>query len=184
MRNKLSWILIIPIAIFLIVVVFLWRGLQLNPHILPSTMLGKTTPAFTLPNLVDEQQHLDESVFQGQVSLLNVWATWCAYCEYQHQVLMHLAQELAVPIYGLNYKDDPQVARDYLQRLGNPYQLVMADTDGKVAIDWGVYGTPEMFLIDAQGVIQYRHVGPIDQNIWEKTIHPLLQTLQQQKNNS
>lgn len=172
--NKRSW-LFIPIVLFSLLVFFLWRGLALDPHVLPSVQIGKALPAFRLP-LLGTNQWFTPELLQGRVVLLNVWASWCTACIEEHAFLLKLAQT-GFPIVGLNYKDDTQNAQNWLHTWGNPYQLIAEDKAGKLAIDLGVYGTPETFLIDKKGFIRYRHVGIVDEDVWQKEFLPCIEKL-------
>jgi len=175
--RKIGW-KIVPITLFLLLCVFLWRGLSLNPHELPSVQLGKSLPQFSLPQLHNPNSVFSSKQLRDQVILLNVWASWCAACVDEQVLMLQLARE-GVPIYGLNYKDKPVNALRWLEQWGNPYKLVIQDQDGKVAIDLGVYGAPETFVIDKHGVIRYRHVGMMTQDVWLKEISPLIKRLEQ-----
>ncbi|MFA5493454.1 MAG: DsbE family thiol:disulfide interchange protein [Porticoccaceae bacterium] len=157
--------LFIPLAIFLVLGVFLLRGLDRDPSELPSALIDRPVPAFTLPDLQDGTQTRDQSLFQGQVSLLNVWGTWCVACRVEHPFLVELAAS-GVAIIGMNYKDEPQAARQWLVDLGNPYQVNFEDRDGRLGIDLGVFGAPETYLVDHRGVIHYKHVGVVDAKVW------------------
>lgn len=175
--SKIGW-RIVPIVLFVLLSIFLWRGLSLNPRDLPSVQLGRSLPEFTLPKLDDPDSSFDSKQIRNRVVLLNVWASWCAACTDEQVFMLQLARE-GVPIYGLNYKDKTEDARQWLAQWGNPYQLVVQDLDGKVAIDLGVYGAPETFVIDKQGVIRYRHAGVMNQELWQREIKPLVQQLEQ-----
>ncbi|MBN9227709.1 MULTISPECIES: DsbE family thiol:disulfide interchange protein [Legionella] len=175
--RKVGW-KIVPITLFLLLCVFLWRGLSLNPHELPSVQLGKSLPQFSLPQLHNPNSVFSSNQLRNQVILLNVWASWCAACVDEQVLMLQLARE-GVPIYGLNYKDKPVNALRWLEQWGNPYKLVIQDQDGKVAIDLGVYGAPETFVIDKHGIIRYRHVGIMTQDVWLKEISPLIKRLEQ-----
>jgi cytochrome c biogenesis protein CcmG, thiol:disulfide interchange protein DsbE len=171
MRYR-SILVFIPLIICLIIGIFLWRGLQLDPRELPSVLLDKPVPTFVLPDLLNPQQQIDQSDFSGQYSLLNVWASWCYACRVEHPWLMQLASDRQIPIYGLNYKDEPEDALAWLQQWGNPYTRIAADQAGKLAIDLGVYGAPETFLINADGIIRYRHVGVLTRDVWQTEFLP------------
>ena len=158
---------VLPFLFFLLLIVFFWRGLSLDPHEIPLAQLDKPLHKFQLSALGDEQTSMTPRLFHGQVSLLNVWASWCAACTDEQVFLMQLARE-GVVIYGLNYKDNPQAASAWLEEWGNPYKMVGKDVDGKVAIDLGVYGAPETFLIDKAGFVRYRHVGVLTKDIWTR----------------
>jgi cytochrome c biogenesis protein CcmG/thiol:disulfide interchange protein DsbE len=166
-----------PLMLFLLVVIFFWRGLSLDPHHLPSTRLGKPLPSFRMPLLYDSQKVLTPTSFKGKTVLLNVWASWCEACVEEQLFMLQLARE-GILIYGLNYKDDNESARNWLEEWGNPYQRVAEDRQGKVAIDLGVYGAPETFLIDSAGIIRYRHVGALNASIWKADFVPRMKQLE------
>ena len=168
---------LIPIILFLLLSFFLWRGLSLDPHHLPSAVVGKSLPDFILPQLQNSQNKLASIELRDRVVLLNVWASWCQACIDEQAFLLQLARE-GVPIYGLNYKDKSEHALQWLAQWGNPYRLTAQDIEGKVAIDLGVYGAPETFVIDKQGIIRYRHAGVMNQQIWSKEILPLMKQLE------
>lgn len=167
----------VPLAVFLGIAVFLFRGLGIDPRKVPSPLVGKPAPTFSLPELRDPNRTVSNQDLLGQVSLLNVWATWCVSCRAEHQELMRIAREDGLQILGLNYKDDRAEAQQWLKRLGDPYRMNAFDQDGRVGIDWGVYGTPETFLIDRKGIIRYKHIGPVDRGVWQETLRPLVQQL-------
>ncbi len=168
-------IYIIPLVIFLGLGVLLYSGLGKDPSHLPSALIGKPFPAFSLPDLYEEEKLLDTSVVKGTPSLVNIWATWCAACRVEHPELMRIAQEEGVPVIGINYKDDPEEARAWLARYENPYRSVVVDRHGRLGLDLGVYGAPETYVVDAQGRVLYRHVGVVDRRVWEERLAPLLQ---------
>jgi len=169
---------ILPFVIFVILAVFLFVGLNLDPREVPSPLVGKPAPAFVLPQLNAAGKQFSPNDMRGKVWLLNVWASWCVSCEAEHPVLMELARLNIVPIYGLDYKDKRELAMAVLQRRGDPYVLTATDTDGRVGIDYGVYGVPETYVIDKQGVIQYKQIGPVTpQNLREKIL-PLVAELE------
>ena len=167
----------LPLVIFVALAVLLGVGLQLNPREVPSPLVNKAAPAFSLPQLHRPEQTLGPEALRGQVWLLNVWASWCTSCRLEHPVLVDLARGAQVPIYGLNYKDKRDDALAWLQRFGNPYQATVFDPKGLVGLDYGVYGTPETFVIDQQGVIRHKQVGPLTVEVLEKTILPLVRRL-------
>jgi cytochrome c biogenesis protein CcmG/thiol:disulfide interchange protein DsbE len=152
---------LVPLAIFTLLVAFLYRGLSLDPKLVPSPLVGKPIPTFTLTRLDNPAVTISDADFKGKVSLLNVWATWCVSCRREHEVLVQLAKTGQVEIYGLNYKDDRTDANRWLAQLGNPYVANAFDSDGRVGIDWGVYGAPETFIIDREGIIRHKHIGPL-----------------------
>lgn len=168
---------LIPLAIFGVLVWFLYAGLSLNPREVPSPLIGKPAPAFKLPRLDDPEKSVQREDLLGKVWVMNVWASWCAPCREEHPVVIDLARRTKVPVVGLNYKDRPGDARTWLQRLGDPYAMTLIDFDGKVGIDFGVYGVPETFVIDAQGQVRYKHVGILTPAIVRERIEPLLKQL-------
>lgn len=139
---------------------------------MPSPLIGKPVPSFSLTRLQQPDQNVSDADLRGQVSLLNVWATWCVGCRQEHETLNRIAGLGDVPIFGLNWKDDAAQASAWLEELGNPYVATAVDADGKVAIDWGVYGAPETFLVDANGIIIYRHISPLTMEIWQSEFVP------------
>ena len=169
--------LFLPLAFFVVLAAVLGVGLSLNPREVPSPLIGRPAPAFSLPQLQDPALRLGAGELKGQVWMLNVWASWCAPCREEHPLLVSLAREQAVPIIGLNYKDDPRNAQEWLLRLGDPYKVCVIDRDGRAGIDYGVYGVPETFVIDRAGIVRFKHVGPLTQEVWTREIQPLLQQL-------
>ena len=157
--------LFIPFIIFLGLAFFLYKGLEKDPNAMPSALIDRSVPAFSLPLLHDVEQTVDETVFQGHVSLLNVWATWCPSCRHEHPYLLKLAGE-GVRIIGLDYKDRNDLALEWLEKLGNPYELTIIDPLGKLGVDLGVFGAPETYLIDHKGVIRAKHVGVVNEKVW------------------
>ncbi len=168
---------LVPIGFFLLVIV-LGIGLTLDPREVPSPFIGKPAPEFTLPTLNMPDQTISPSDMKGQVWMLNVWATWCVSCRAEHEVLVKLSRSNHIPIVGLNYKDESEKAKQWLQQLGNPYVVNAVDADGRVGIDWGVYGTPETFVIDKKGIIRHKQTGPVHAQVLQETILPLIQKLQ------
>ena len=164
MRKSLF---LIPLALFLGLGFFLWKGLYLDPRELPSAMIDRPMPAFELPSLTEPDRQLSVADLKGEVALINVWATWCPTCKEEHSFLNQLAQQ-GVVIYGINYKDEPVKATSWLQRYLNPYREVILDKEGRLGLDLGVYGAPETYVIDAQGTIRYRHVGAVDAKVWKQ----------------
>lgn len=169
----------VPLAVVSVMGVFLAIGLTLNPRELPSPLIGKPVPEFSLPPVKGRTLGLSSADLKGEVSLVNVFASWCVACRSEHPLLMELKRKGVVPIHGLNYKDRPQDAEKWLGELGDPYTRTGADINGRVAIDWGVYGVPETFVIDRQGRIAYKQIGPVTPEVLEKTILPLIRKLQQ-----
>ena len=169
---------LLPLIAFIILVAFLLVGLNLNPRKVPSPLIGKPAPVFKLQQLHEPEKILESKDNLGKVWLLNVWASWCASCRDEHPLLVQLAKADVVPIYGLNYKDKRDLAIQWLDQLGDPYTKSVMDTEGRVGIEYGVYGVPETYVIDKSGVIQYKQIGPVTVDVLEKTILPLVKELQ------
>ena len=167
---KLKFLL--PLIVFAGIVALFVMGLQRDPTIVPSPFIGKPAPAFDLPALEDPEQRVTEDIFKGEVSLFNVWASWCPGCASEHELLMAIGTQSDVPIYGLNWKDERPAALKWLQNRGDPYKTVAVDRDNITGIDWGVYGAPETFLIDADGIILYKLIGPLTPTIWVEEFMP------------
>lgn len=159
---------LVPIIGFAVLVAFFWVGLGRDPSLVPSPLVGKPMPEFSLPRLKEPEQVLGHEDLLGKFSVLNVWATWCVGCRQEHPVLNEIAARGEIPIYGLNWKDDSTLARRWLQELGDPYTATAVDLEGRVAIDWGVYGAPETFLLAPDGTVLYRHISPLTMEIWER----------------
>lgn len=168
---------LLPLVVFVLLVGFLGMGLKLNPREVPSPLVGKAAPQFTLPRVDAPDQRFSTSELRGQVWLLNVWASWCGACRQEHHVLTELARSGAVPIYGLNHKDERTKAIRWLDDFGDPYKASFFDDDGRVGIDFGVYGVPETFLIDGNGTILYKHAGPVTPELLNETILPMVRKL-------
>lgn len=168
---------IAPLILFVLLGLLLAYGLNLDPRKIPSPLIGKSLPSFSLATLADPARQVSRDELKGRVYLLNVWASWCVACRQEHPLLNELARNKAVPIIGLNYKDKREDALGWLGSLGNPYELSLTDTDGRLGIDLGVYGVPETFLIDKEGVIRYKHIGPITPEAWEQKLAPLIREL-------
>jgi cytochrome c biogenesis protein CcmG/thiol:disulfide interchange protein DsbE len=167
----------LPLAGFTALVLLLGRGLQLDAHELPSPLIGKPAPAFKLQRLDDPGAMLVPAQLRGKVWVLNVWASWCAPCRAELPALRVLAERRTAPVVGLNYKDVPERAREWLQANGNPYAMTALDTQGKAGIDWGVYGVPETFVIDKQGVVRLKHTGPVTPEVVRDALLPLIERL-------
>jgi cytochrome c biogenesis protein CcmG/thiol:disulfide interchange protein DsbE len=170
---------LIPFVLFVALVVFLGIGLGLNPREVPSPLVGKPAPAFQLAQLQQPNLTSTQKDMLGQVWLLNVWASWCVSCRDEHPLLVELAKSKVVSIHGLNYKDKRDDALAWLKQFGDPYNLSISDSDGRVGIDYGVYGVPETFVIDKAGVIRYKHIGPVTPQALKDKILPLVRQLQQ-----
>jgi cytochrome c biogenesis protein CcmG, thiol:disulfide interchange protein DsbE len=168
----------LPLLAFAVLALLLGVGLTLKPREVPSPFIGKAAPAFDLPTLKDGTQRFSPASMKGRVWLLNVWASWCAPCREEHPLLVALAREHGLTIVGLNYKDDRRAAQEWLLRLGDPYLTTAVDGDGRVGIDWGVYGVPETFVVDSQGVIRHKVIGPLTQESWTRDVLPKLRALQ------
>ncbi|MFZ0060694.1 MAG: DsbE family thiol:disulfide interchange protein [Pyrinomonadaceae bacterium] len=168
---------LLPLALFVGLVIFLAIGLRRDPHEVPSPLINKPAPAFQLPQLHEQAKTFSPQEMRGKVWLLNVWASWCISCREEHPVLLALARSGEVPLYGLNYKDQRNDAIAWLDELGNPYLLSAADLDGRVGIDWGVYGAPETYLIDRDGVIRFKHIGPLTPAVIQGQLLPLVRNL-------
>lgn len=178
MNKKLIYIgYFLPLIIFLTIVIFFWKGLQKDPHEIPSVLVGKSIPEFSYVSLMDKNKSITNKVFLGQVSLLNVWATWCLTCYAEHSILMDIMKSDKVVLFGLNYKDDGKEAENWMKKYGNPYKAIIFDPKGQLAIDLGVYGTPETFVIDKKGIIRYKHIGAISPNVWKDKLQPLIEAL-------
>lgn len=166
-----------PLAVFLTLVGFLYVGLHRDPHEVPSPLIGKPAPAFALTRLDDSSKTITRDQLLGHVYLLNVWASWCVSCRDEHPILVDYVRTHPVEIYGLDYKDTRTEALAWLEQLGNPYKAALFDADGRVGIDYGVYGVPETFVIDKKGIIRYKQTGPINSDVLTNTLAPLIQSL-------
>jgi len=174
----MKWYHFGPLALFMVIGGFLFRGLVLDPSHIPSVLIDKPAPQFKLAQLENNNVMFNSADMQGQVWMLNLWASWCVACMQEHPLFLDLAQQRVLPIVGLNYKDKSEDAKTWLTQHGNPYSIIAADSLGKVGIDWGVYGVPETFVIDKAGVVRYKHVGPVDKQALETVILPLISKLQ------
>lgn len=168
----------IPLLVFLVMAVFLGIGLTMNPRDIPSPLIGKPVPEFSLPPVKGGTLGLASADLRGEVSIVNVFASWCVACREEHPVLMGIKEQGVVPLHGINYKDKPDDARAWLDEMGDPYTRIGADIAGKVAIDWGVYGVPETFVIDREGRIAYKQIGAVTPEILRDKIMPLVRQLQ------
>jgi cytochrome c biogenesis protein CcmG/thiol:disulfide interchange protein DsbE len=172
-----SSLFVVPLLAFAAIAVFFGVGLTLDPRALPSPLIGKPVPEFALPPVKGRTLGLSGGDLKGDVSLVNVFASWCTACREEHPLFMRLKGTGFVPIHGLNYKDRPEDAEQWLADLGDPYTRTGADRDGQVGIDWGVYGVPETFVIDRHGRIAYKHIGPVTEEVLEKKLRPLIARL-------
>lgn len=168
---------LIPVAVFAVVVVYFGLGLQRDPSIVPSALIDKPAPEFDLPPVLESGEGFKTADLEGRVSLVNVFASWCIPCRVEHPFLMKLAKEGTVPILGINWKDKQPDAVAWLQELGDPFERIGADLSGRTGIDWGVYGVPETYVIDREGRIRYKHVGPLSPQALDETVLPLIRDL-------
>ena len=171
--------LFLPLILFTMLAITLFRGLALDPSAMPSALIDRPLPAFSLPGLGRDGM-LSRADVTGQVALLNVWATWCVSCRVEHPYLKQLAEQ-GVLIFGLNYKDDDTEAQRWLEELGDPYRFNIADREGTLGLDMGVYGAPETYLLDASGVVRYRHAGVVDEKVWQTVLEPLYLELNKER---
>jgi cytochrome c biogenesis protein CcmG/thiol:disulfide interchange protein DsbE len=168
---------LIPLALFVVLAGFLAAGLKLNPREVPSPLIGKPAPAFALPRLDDTSRVVRREDLLGRAYVLNVWASWCAPCRAEHPLIVDFARRSKVPVYGLNYKDQRGAAQAWLKALGDPYVATLVDADGRTGIDFGVYGVPETFVVDAEGRIRFKHIGPLTDDAIRNRLEPLLKDL-------
>jgi len=173
-----SIIRFIPLILFILLGVLLYRGLFLNPQSMPSAMIGKPLPEFALPSLTASEQMLGRDDLQGDIVLLNVWATWCIQCKYEHPYLLNIAQDPRIKLYGLNFTDDRNAALQWLKQYKDPYVLSIFDEQGALGLDIGVFGAPETFVIDHTGIIRKRFAGPINDMVWKKEFLPLIEQIE------
>ena len=168
---------LVPLGVFALLVAVLAIAIRHSPEkgIIASPLIGKTAPAFDLPSLLEPRQRVSAATLQGQWYLLNVWATWCGECRAEHEMLLKVKASGAVPLVGIDWKDDDQRAHEWLEQLGNPYQVVAVDRAGRTAIDWGVYAAPESFLVNPQGIVVYKVIGALTEDTWMHQILPRVQ---------
>jgi cytochrome c biogenesis protein CcmG/thiol:disulfide interchange protein DsbE len=178
-RGAGRYIFVIPVAAFALMAVAFAVGLTLDPSKISSVLIGKPVPEFRLPPVQGRTLGLSSDDLKGEVTLVNVFASWCLECRVEHPLFMRLQADGTVPIHGINYKDKPEDAANWLDSLGDPYTRTGADRDGRVAIEWGVYGVPETFVIDRSGTIRYKHIGALSPKILDETILPLVEQLRQ-----
>ena len=165
----------LPLALFVVLVGFLYVGLDLDPKKLPSPLVGKTFPEVVVEDFDSAEQYPIHQRFKQQVSLVNVWASWCVTCRAEHEMLLEIAKDGRVQMLGINYKDTKLEAQQFLDRLGNPYDAIVFDQQGSLGLELGVYATPETFLVDRQGVIQEKHIGQLTSRVWQQKFLPLIQ---------
>jgi cytochrome c biogenesis protein CcmG/thiol:disulfide interchange protein DsbE len=168
---------LLPLAVFAALAAFLAKGLQRDPNDLPSPLIGRAAPAFDAPLVADGGKRLRAADMLGKVWVLNVWASWCVACRAEHEVVRAFAGSTPVPVIGLNYKDRPDAARRWLQRLGDPYAASLHDPEGRIGIDWGVYGVPETFVVDREGIVRLKITGPLTDELLRTRVEPLLRAL-------
>jgi cytochrome c biogenesis protein CcmG/thiol:disulfide interchange protein DsbE len=171
---------LLPILVFVVLAGFFYKGLFLNPRTVPSPLIGKPAPAFQLEDLRQPEATFARDDMLGKPAVLNVWATWCTGCRQEHPFLMQLARRGGVPLYGMNYRDERPKALEWLRNLGDPYTKVAFDPDGMVALDWGVYGSPETFLLDPSGTVVYKHLGPMTPGVWQQEFLPRIAQMETQ----
>lgn len=170
--------LFLPLLVFVALSVLFWRGLQLDPEYMPSALIDRPVPEFSLPSLHNGELVNEDALVNG-VTLVNVWATWCPACHVEHPYLNQLS-ERGIRIVGLNYKDDDAAARRWLHEKGDPYSFSIADSDGMLGLDFGVTGAPETYVVDARGIIRFRYQGPLSERVWQQHFEPLLAQLGQE----
>jgi cytochrome c biogenesis protein CcmG/thiol:disulfide interchange protein DsbE len=173
---KRRMLMLVPLGLLLALVLLLAAGLRKDPRSLPSALVGRPAPEFVLPGVAEPTRSLSPSQWRGRPFVMNVWASWGAACRDDHALLLELARR-DVPLYGLNYKDDPKAALDWLRRAGDPYRASAADAQGRAGMDYGVYGVPETFVVDGRGIVRFRHAGPLTPTIVERELMPLLKEL-------
>jgi cytochrome c biogenesis protein CcmG/thiol:disulfide interchange protein DsbE len=166
------WRYLLPLGGLAVLVVFFFFGLQREPGTIPSPLIGKPAPSFSLPGVDNPGQSVSNADYRGRMYVLNVWGTWCVGCREEHAALLAIAHTSTVPIVGLDWKDERPLAIQWLKELGNPYTACAFDADGRVGIDWGVYGAPETFLVDANGVVIHKHIAPLTEEIWQRDFLP------------
>ena len=169
--------LFLPLIVFIVLALFLFNGLERDPNAMPSALIDRPIPDFSLAVLNDENKQVDQAIFQGKPALLNVWATWCVSCRVEHPYLNKLSEK-GIRIIGLNYKDDIVAARQWLEAKGDPYALSIVDDTGRMGLDLGVFGAPETYVVDSTGTIRYKHVGVVDDRVWKKYLLPVWQQIQ------
>jgi len=167
-----------PLVLFIVMAIFLALGLNLNPRDIPSPLINQAAPDFSLAVLGQPGRTLTKQALTGNVWIFNVWASWCGSCRIEHPIFNQLAKKKLVTLVGLNYKDEPEAAKQWLAQLGNPYDISVMDQEGRTGIDYGVYGVPETFVVDKKGIVRYKHTGPVEVNDMQNTLIPLIKQLQ------
>lgn len=169
-----------PLGIFLVMAVFLGIGLTLNPRDVPSVLIDEKAPELLLPDLFDSTKTVDSKDYLGKVWMLNIWGTWCPECWREHDFLNQLAEKENIRIIGINWRDDPDEAKEFLKSKGNPFAAVGADPNSEAVMNWGVYGAPETFIIDKKGFIRKKYTGPLYGGVWETEFRPLIAQLEKE----
>lgn len=173
MKNAMQrWTLFLPLIIFVVLALILWRGLSLDPGSMPSALIDKPFPEFSLPELGAEQTMLNRKNIVGKARLVNIWASWCAACKLEHP-LFHALSEQGVSIISINYKDKPELAKQWLADLGNPYETTVVDRQGTLGVDLGLFGVPETYVVDRHGIIRHKHVGMLTMEQWQQQVKPI-----------
>lgn len=167
----------LPLVLFVMMITILWQGLSLNAQELPSTLIGKQVPKFSIPSLDNDKTPVTEQIFKGHITIVQVWSTRCRACTRQHEIINELNKSGDFQLVGINYKDNKNKANEWLHKLGDPYRVNIFDTDGRLSMDLGVYGTPSTYVIDKDGVIRYRHVGTLTKEMWFSLIVPEINKL-------
>jgi cytochrome c biogenesis protein CcmG, thiol:disulfide interchange protein DsbE len=180
-QIKRSFLALLPLILFILLSIFLWRGLSLKPQVIPSAMLNRSVPTFSLPDLFENHSIVSDKLMRGDVSLLHVWASWCLTCRAEHAYLMEIARTKHIPIYAIDYQDKRHLAQAWIHDFGNPYRAIAYDPKGELGLELGVYGTPETFVIDKKGVIRYKRVGEVNRKNWKESLFPLIQQLKQEE---
>lgn len=188
--KKQNILLIVPFVIFLIVILILWGGISKPSRTDATHIFTHSVPSFKLPSLMDPNKDVDQNIFKGKITLLNVWSSWCLYCQQEHAYLNQLAKKNAdmntstsISLVGLNYHDSLEDAQQWVKVHGNPFHEIIIDKENTLSLDLGVYGTPESFLIDPKGIIRYRHIGPLDAELWQTEFVPIIQNIQNETKN-
>ena len=178
MIKKFNIVLFIPLMLFVALVGFFMFGLKSNPGLIPSAFIGKPIPQFDMSSLQNPEVKINNKQLLGRLSLVNIWASWCVSCYVEHPMLVSIAREHHIPIFGVDYKDNREKALAMLKKYGNPYKAIIFDKQGKFAMNLGVYGTPETFLLDKKGIIRFKYIGPVTEEVWQRELQPEIRKLQ------
>ena len=180
-KRNLLWIwTVLPLVLFVGIIVLLWLGVGRDPHIIPSPLISKPMPVFTAKRLFYPLTTITNEDLEGKVAIVHVFGSWCMACRAEQPVMMRVAETHTLPIYGIDYKDTHQAGQEFLQEYGNPYKAIVFDHKGNIAINFGVYGTPELFIIDKHGVIRFKHIGVLTWHEWKNKLLPIIKHLQAQ----